>query len=160
MLEGLDLIIFNNFVSSAARARGAQPGIILNFVFYYAAQGAHPRLALVSPCTLTTSTTSSISSVIQPRSPRQLPRHHLLKGRLHLDHLDYFDYYTRSFSHEHRPRGAGAALENQYIIIIRCLWESLKILQQASMTSTSATLTLEAKCEAAQRAKHVQGSLR
>jgi hypothetical protein len=30
-LEGLDLIIFNNFVSSAARARGAQPSIILNF---------------------------------------------------------------------------------------------------------------------------------
>jgi hypothetical protein len=33
-LEGLDLIIFNNFVfrlSSAARARGAEPGIILNF---------------------------------------------------------------------------------------------------------------------------------
>jgi hypothetical protein len=30
-LEGLDLIIFNNFVSSVARARGAEPGIILNF---------------------------------------------------------------------------------------------------------------------------------
>jgi hypothetical protein len=106
-LEGFDLIIFNNFVFSTARARGAQLGIILNFVFYYAAQGAQPRHASVSPCTSATSTTSSISSVIQPRSPRLLPRHHLLKGRLHLDHLDYFDYYTRSFSHEHQPRGAG-----------------------------------------------------
>jgi hypothetical protein len=36
----------------------------------------------------------------------------------------------------------------------------LKILQQALMTSTSATLTLEAKCEAAQRAKHAQGTWR
>jgi hypothetical protein len=33
-LEGLDLFIFNNFVSSAARAREAQSDIILNFVFY------------------------------------------------------------------------------------------------------------------------------
>jgi hypothetical protein len=48
-LEGLDLIIFNNFVSSAAWAQGAQPGIILNFVFYYAA----------TSITSTTSTSSS-----------------------------------------------------------------------------------------------------
>jgi hypothetical protein len=129
-------------------------------IFYYAAQGAHPQHASVSPCTSTTSRTSSISSVIQPRSPRLLAWHHLLQGRLHRDHFDYFDYYTRSFSHEHRPRGARAALENQYIIIVRCSWESLKILQQASMTSTSTTLTLEATCEAARREKLVQGTWR
>jgi hypothetical protein len=72
-LQGLDLIIFNNFVSSAARARGAQPYIILNFASYTA------RLKGLT-----------LDMLRCHHVPRLLRRHHLFQVWFNLDHLDYF----------------------------------------------------------------------
>jgi hypothetical protein len=140
-LEGLGLIIFHNFVSSATLARGAQLDIILNFApSTTSARWSHPRhhrqfqychvprhqlrQHLHVPCHQLRRHHLTLSA-IQPWPPRLLRRHHLLQVRFNLDH---FNHYMWSFSHEHQPRGAGAALEDQYIVIIRCSWESLKML--------------------------------